>query len=92
MCFFPLENDKHRLRLFRKVAAVWGWGMRKRIDSKKHHKVRTDYLNADRKSAAGMERVLYGSGEPKMFSSDFSIRFQIALWEKGEQKGCGWDT
>ena len=27
-----------------------------------------------------------------MFSSDFSIRFQIALWEKGEQKGCGWDT
>ena len=33
-----------------------------------------------------------GVGEPKMFSSDFSIRFQIALWEKGEQKGCGWDT
>ena len=27
-----------------------------------------------------------------MFSSDFSIRFQIALWEKGEQKECGWDT
>ena len=27
-----------------------------------------------------------------MLSSDFLIRFQISLWEKGKPKGCGRDT
>ena len=27
-----------------------------------------------------------------MLSSDFLIRFQIFLWEKGKPKGCGRDT